>query len=277
LKVPRGTFNLQQANMQRIQTIIDKEWAEVFQNRIVIFTVSALPLLLTLLPLGILFATHQNPGSVSGDIADLPPAMVRQCGLIAVMDCFQIYLLNQFLPLFMMMPLFIPIAIAAYSVVGEKTTRSLEPLLATPITTIELLIGKGLAAVIPAVLATWASFLLFLAGLPLVRASSVALLTAFSPVWLAATFLIGPLISVLSVNFALIVSSRVSDPRVAEQISGALIVPLLALVFGQIAGVIVLNLQLLLAAALVLVVLDVALIYAGARLFQRETILTKWK
>jgi ABC-2 type transport system permease protein len=277
LKVPRGTFNLQQANMQRIQTIIDKEWAEVFQNRIVIFTVSALPLLLTLLPLGILFATNQNPGSVSGDIADLPPAMVLQCGPIAVMDCFQIYLLNQFLPLFMMMPLFIPIAIAAYSVVGEKTTRSLEPLLATPITTIELLIGKGLAAVIPAVLATWASFLLFLAGLPLVRTSSVALLTALSPVWLAATFLIGPLISVLSVNFALIVSSRVSDPRVAEQISGALIVPLLALVFGQIAGVIVLNLQLLLAAALVLVVLDVALIYAGARLFQRETILTKWK
>jgi ABC-2 type transport system permease protein len=263
--------------MGRIQTIIDKEWAEVFQNRIVIFTVSALPLLLTLLPLGILFALNRDPASAGGDIADLPPAMLRACGAMAVLDCFQIYLLNQFLPLFMIMPLFILIAIAAYSVVGEKTTRSLEPLLATPITTVELLIGKALAAVIPAVLATWASLVLFLIGLTLVRASPVALLHVLSPVWVAATFLIGPLISVLSVNFALIVSSRVSDPRVAEQISGALIMPILGFIFAQIAGVIVLNLQVLLVVALVLVVLDVALIYAGARLFQRETILTKWK
>lgn len=263
--------------MYRIQTIIDKEWAEVFHNRIVIFTVSALPLLLTLLPLGILFAIGQNPTSVEGDMADLPPAMLRLCGALPAMECFQIYLLNQFLPLFMIMPLFIPIAIAAYSIVGEKTTRSLEPLLATPITTEELLAGKALAAVIPAVAATWASFILFLIGLPLVRASPVALLTALSPTWLAATFLIGPLISVLSVNFALIVSSRVTDPRVAEQISGTLIVPILGLMFGQVAGVIVLNLQLMLFVAAVLVVADVALIYAGARLFQRETILTKWK
>ena len=262
--------------MQRIQTIIEKEWAEVFQNRIVIFTVSALPLLMTLLPLGILFAMSRGEAP-AGDIADLPPAMLRLCGEMAALDCFQVYLLNQFLPLFMLMPIFIPIAIAAYSIVGEKTTRSLEPLLATPITTEELLAGKGLAAVIPAVLATWASFVLFLVGLPLVRASGVALLTALSPTWLAATFLIGPLVSVLSVNFALIVSSRVNDPRVAEQISGALIVPILGLVFGQIAGVIVLNLQLMLAVAAVLVGVDVALIYAGARLFQRETILTKWK
>ena len=67
----------------------------------------------------------------------------------------QIYLINEFLLLFMMMPLIIPITIAAYSIVGEKTTRSLEPLLATPITTAELLIGKGLAAAIPAIAATW--------------------------------------------------------------------------------------------------------------------------
>jgi hypothetical protein len=33
----------------------------------------------------------------------------------------------------------------------------------------------------------------------------------------------------------------------------------------------------MLVTALVLVVADVGLVYAGARLFQRETILTKWK
>jgi ABC-2 type transport system permease protein len=83
--------------------------------------------------------------------------------------------------------------------------------------------------------------------------------------------------AIVAVNFALIVSSRVSDPRVAEQISAVIIVPLLAVVFGQIAGVIILNAQFMLIAVGVLVLVDVGLIYLGARLFQRETILTKWK
>ena len=51
--------------------------------------------------------------------------------------------------MFMLIPLFIPVNIAAYSIVGEKTTHSLEPLLATPISTGELLAGKNLASVIP--------------------------------------------------------------------------------------------------------------------------------
>lgn len=263
-------------NTLRIQTIIDKEWAEVFKNRLVLFTVLALPLLLTALPLGIL-AGIPSLSTSGGDIADLPPSLLRACGPLTPGECFQVYLVNQFLALFMIMPLFIPIAIAAYSVVGEKTTRSLEPLLATPITTEELLAGKGLAAVIPAVLATWLGFAIFVAGILLLRASPAVVLNLLSPTWLLAIFVVGPLVSVLAVNFALIVSSRVSDPRVAEQISGVLIVPLIALVFAQLAGFIIVNLQLMLGVILVLFIIDTALIYVGARLFQRETILTRWK
>lgn len=262
-------------NTDRIQTILQKEWAEVFKNRIVIFTISALPLLLTALPLGIFAAS--SGGLPAGDISDLPPSMVEACGGLSANACLQLYILNQFLPLFMFMPIFIPMAIAAYSIVGEKTTRSLEPLLATPITTEELLAGKALAAVIPAVLATWAAFLIFIIGAPLVGAEPIVFASALNQTWLIAIFIIGPLLSVLSVNFALMVSSRVNDPRVAEQISAVLIVPILGFVFGQLAGVIIVNVQFMLTTALVLAVLDVALIYLGARLFQRENILTKWK
>jgi ABC-2 type transport system permease protein len=263
-------------NTLRIQTIVDKEWAEVFKNRLVLFTVLALPLLLTALPLGILAGAPSLAGT-GGDISDLPPSMLRACGPVSPAECFQVYIVNQFLSLFMMMPLFIPIAIAAYSVVGEKTTRSLEPLLATPLTTEELLAGKGLAAAIPAVLATWLGFAVFVVGVLLLRASPIVTLALFSPTWLLAIFVVGPLVSVLAVNFALIVSSRVNDPRVAEQISGVLVVPIVALVLGQVAGLIILNLQVMLVVILILVIIDVALIYLGARLFQRETILTKWK
>jgi ABC-2 type transport system permease protein len=262
--------------MNRIQTIIDKEWAEVFKNRLVLFTVGFLPLLFTALPLGILYATRAA-GVSDGDVADLPPQMLRACGQVTPAECFQIYLMNQMLILFMLMPLIIPISIAAYSIVGEKTTRSLEPLLATPITTVELLIAKGLAAVIPAILATWGGFLVFVLASPLVGASSSAYKAVLNPVWLLAVFVAGPLMAVIAVNFAVIISSRTSDPRVAEQTAAVLVVPLMALVFGQIAGVIVLNLQFMLTAIVVLGLLSVGMIYLGARLFQRETILTRWK
>src|SRR3989338_7236404 len=106
-------------NIKRIQTIIDKEWAEVFKNRIVLFTIVLLPLLFTAMPLGILYGTRGE--AAAGDVTDLPPQFLETCGPIQPAECFQVYLLNQFMLMFMMMPLIIPIAIAAYSIVGEKT------------------------------------------------------------------------------------------------------------------------------------------------------------
>jgi ABC-2 type transport system permease protein len=263
-------------NLQRIRTVIDKEWAEVFKNRLVLFTIAFLPILFTVLPLGVLYGTRSAAGA-AGATGDLPPQFLKLCGNLATGECMQYFILNEFLILFMIMPLIIPISIASYSVVGEKTTRSLEPLLATPISTVELLVAKGLAATIPAVLATWAGFTIFIVLAPVFGATAGVIRHLLNPVWYLAVFVIGPLIAILAVNFAVLVSSRVSDPRVAEQISAVIIVPLMAVLFGQIAGVIVLNVTFMLVAVVVLVIVDIGVAILGARLFQRETILTKWK
>ena len=265
--------------MERILTIIDKEWAEVFKNRLVLFTVAFMPVLFTALPLIVLYVTGHaaGPGSAGTGDSDLPPSFLKTCSSLPAADCLQIYILNQFLLVFMMMPLIIPVAIAAYSIVGEKTTRSLEPLLATPITTAELLTAKSLAAGLPGILATWICFIIFMLLAPLAGARPAVVLALLNGIWLLAVFVAGPLMATLAVIFAVIISSRVTDPRTAEQISAVVILPVVAIVFGQIAGVIVLNVQFMLTAICVLAAVDVGLIYLGARLFQRETILTKWK
>jgi ABC-2 type transport system permease protein len=64
---------------------------------------------------------------------------------------------------------------------------------------------------------------------------------------------------------------------VAEQLSAVIIIPLLAVFFGQIAGLFILNSTLILILCLVLAIVDVLMIYLSVRLFQRETILTRWK
>ena len=262
--------------IDRIRTIIDKEWSEVFKHRMVLITITLLPVIFTILPLVSLYFTRPS-GSLGGDMTDMPAQFSQVCGSMGSQDCIQVYLVNQFLLLYMIMPLMIPITIAAYSIVGEKTTRSLEPLLATPITTMELLIGKILAAVIPAILATWGCFAIFLLLMPAAGASLAVQKYILGPTWLIAVAAIGPLMAVMAVIFAVIVSSRVNDPRVAEQISAILIVPIMVVFFGQIAGFILINLQLVLISIVVLVLVDIAALALGSSLFQRENILTRWK
>lgn len=259
----------------RIRTIIDKEWAEVFKNRLVLFTVGLLPLLFMILPLIQLAATREvDPGEMS----DAPGNIIQLCRLQGLADneCLQGFLANQFMLLFLLLPLAIPVTIASYSIVGEKTTRSLEPLLATPASTAEIILGKSLAAALPAIAATWIAFAIFLAGARFFVVSERVYAAITNPMWLVAMALVAPLLTVLSVNVAIVISSRVSDPRAAEQLGMVVMIPLLGLFFAQIFGLIALNLTNMILIGAGLLAIDAALVILGVKLFQRETILTRW-
>lgn len=266
--------------MDKITTIIGKEWSEVFKNKLVLFSVLFLPLILAVIPLVMLFAFQQAGADPSmaaelndPEIAELAGAM---CAELSAADCTLVYTLNLFVLMFMILPVAIPVTIAAYSIVGEKTTRSLEPLLATPITTVELLTAKIVAAIVPAILATWLAFGIFLVGAALLAPPAV-FAEFFGIHWLLAILVVAPLLTLLAACVAVIVSSRVSDPRVAEQLASVVILPLILLVIGQAVGLILIDRQVMLLLAVVVLVLDVGLVYLAVRLFQRETILTRWK
>jgi ABC-2 type transport system permease protein len=263
--------------MKKIRTIVRKEFTEIFKNRMVVFTVIFLPLMLTAIPLAILIGLGGQSGA-NNMMAEMPPQFSALCPKgLAVGDCFLVYMVSQFMIMFMIVPLAIPSTIAAYSIVGEKTTRSLEPLLATPITTAELLIGKSLSALIPAVAATDVAFLIFAVGAWIIVPNKLLLSALLDARWLIAVFIVGPLMALMSVNVTMMVSARVNDPRVAEQISMVIILPVLAFFFAQLSGLFILNQQVILWVALILVLLDGLLINLSIHSFQRETILTRWK
>ena len=265
--------------MKHIKTIINKEWSEVFKNRWVISTMTLLPMLFVALPLVMLSMTGGSALSagMSAESSGLPAGFVAGCVGLSATDCMQIYLLNQFMLLFMLMPLMIPTTIAAYSIVGEKTTRSLEPLLATPITTIELLAGKGLAAVIPGVLISYAAFGVFILGSLVIKLSPAVLAYILSPAWLLGILVLGPILSVIATIFAIYVSSRVSDPRVAEQLSSTVILPLMLVMFAVLAGKLTINIWFMMIAIVVCIIAAFGMLYLGTLIFDRENILTRWK
>lgn len=265
--------------MEKVKTIVTKEWAEVFKNRLVLFTVAFLPLVLTAIPLITLAATRNVEDGISEEEfggAASADFFGQLCQGLSEMDCTLVYMLNIFILLFMILPVMIPVTIAAYSIVGEKTSRSLEPLLATPITTIELLAGKAIAAVAPAIVATWIAFAVFVVGARLMVNDNV-FGRVLEPLWLIAIFIVGPLLTLMAVSVAIMVSSRVSDPRVAEQLAGVVILPLILLVIGQSVGFILINQRVIIILAVAVALLDVVLLYLSIKLFQRETILTRWK
>jgi ABC-2 type transport system permease protein len=79
------------------------------------------------------------------------------------------------------------------------------------------------------------------------------------------------------VALIVVLSSRVNDPRTAQQFSAVLVVPVLALLFGQLAGVIVLGPALALGIGAVLAIVAGGAVWLATRLFQREVILTRWR
>lgn len=263
--------------MDKIRTIIGKEWSEVFKNKLVFFTVLFLPIILAILPLGTLFAFNQlDAASVELSDTEMLTFAQQMCTGLSTLDCTYVYTLNLFVLMFMILPVAIPVTIASYSIVGEKTTRSLEPLLATPITTAELLLAKIIAAVVPAIGATWLAFAIFIIGARFLAPPAV-FAAFFDVMWLIAIFVVAPLLTILSTCLAVIMSSRVTDPRVAEQMSVLVILPLLLLIIGQSVGFILVDRQLMMLIGLVVLILDAILIFLAIKLFQRETILTRWK
>ena len=263
--------------MEKVKTIVAKEWSEVFKNRLVLFTVAFLPLILTALPLITLVATRGGEDGFSTTTSEVPDEFFGDlCAGLIELDCVQVYMLNLFTLMFMILPVAIPVTIAAYSIVGEKSARSLEPLLATPITTVELVTAKAVAAIVPAIVATWLAFGIYLLSVRFMVNDAVYG-RILDPMWFIAILVVGPLLTLMAVSFAIMVSSRASDPRVAEQLSSLVILPIILLIVGQSVGFVLLNQQAVIIIGVVVALVDVGLFYLSIKVFQRETILTRWK
>lgn len=258
-----------------MRALCRKEWADAYHNRRVLSLVLILPLLLVALSLLGLWGIRSVPES---ELLREPPPLIAVTHLdgLPVRDRFQGAIALQFLLLFLLVPVLLPVSMATHSIVGEKRERTLEPLLATPIHTGELLAGKAIAALLPSVLATLSGYALYAAVARSLIASDRVYSLVVGPIPLLAVLLLGPLLSLLGVWVALIISSRSTDPRAAEQASSSLILPLLGLFVAQLFGVVQLGVGLLLSAAVVLVALDGLLLLLAVRTFARGSILTRW-
>jgi len=98
-----------------------------------------------------------------------------------------------------------------------------------------------------------------------------------APRWILAIIVLVPLLTLLSVNLGILISTRVNDLRVAQQIGGLVVVPVVGLGIAQVTGRVVLDNGAFLQMTIVLIVLDLAVFWLARLAFQRENILVRWR
>jgi ABC-2 type transport system permease protein len=236
----------------RIRAVFRKELRDFRRNKFVIWTMIALPLFFVLLPIG-------NVLSIKAGTAE---AAVR--GVVGGASL-----------TFFLVPLILPTVIAGYGVVGEREQATLEPVLTTPVRESELLIGKALAAAIPSVAIAYVMFAVYVS---LVNAFAVREVVdiVVRPAQFVAVILFAPLLSLFSIWVGLAFSARASDVRVAQQLSGLSMLPMLGLLALFTFQVVSPSVQVAVIGAVGLVVLDALAWRVVSAMFDRERLLTRY-
>ena len=172
---------------------------------------------------------------------------------------------------------FAPLGIAAYSIVGEKVEKSLEPLLATPITDGEILLGKAISALVPTLVAMYIGAAIFMTGIDIVAYPKLGFYYFPNFTIAAVTLILMPIASVMSILYSIIVSSRVNDVRSANSYGILMYFPFLAIFLASETHIIAIDVTTILIISGIISAIDVTLFFLATKTFKREEILTKWK
>ena len=257
-----------------VSTILRRETTEIVRNRLLLSTILLPPILLTVAPIVLAGAVGER--SLPPELAAQVVSQRPEWASFTPSELAGAFAVQQFLVFFLLMPAYIPLSIATFSIIGEKQARSLEPVLAAPIRTSELLTGKAVAALVPGVLAGWVTYVVFVILASLVYGPALFGVVS-DPSWLAGVFLLGPAVGLSSVVAGVIVSARVNDPRVAQQVGGVVIIPIIALVLVQATGTLLVGAAGYTLLAVIVLVVSLIGLRVGIRLFDREAILTRWR
>jgi len=196
-------------------------------------------------------------------VADMTSRWVAKYGATIIGD--------RLLPFLLMVVGFFPISfslvIALETFAGERERKSLEPLLATPLTDAQLYLGKTLAAMILPLLAAYLGIVVYLVGLYITKGwTPPPILIVLIPSLTTAEALV-------MVSGAVIISSQTTSVRAANLLASFIIIPMALLVQGEALIMFWANYNALWGIVLFLLLVDVVLVRMGIHTFNREELL----
>lgn len=272
-------------NWRSIWAIARKDLKEVRQNKFVwgpaiaiplIFAV-ALPILLSVMPQVMPVDDVQRElGDLETLLKNMPPSLRVIFEGLELEQMFVVYMTAFMLaPLFLTLPLMFSSVVGADSFVGERERKTMEALLYSPATDRELFLGKVLAAVIPAIALSWLSYLVYIIVVNVASFNLFGYIWFPLPTWWPLMFWLTPAFALLGISATVMISARVKTFMEAYQLTNWLVIFVLALVFGQISGVLFLGVGTAMIVGTFIWIVDVILIRLSIRNFKRSSLIAK--
>ncbi len=265
-----------------VRTIAKRDLMLVTRSRSIMLPIILVPLiLLVLMPaaVGILIPKANN----ASDLQDLqrffemmPRPMAQQfAGYNESQTMVVFVLVYMFAPLFLILPMMTASTIAAGSFAGEKERRTLEALLYTPATDAELVLGKMLSALVPAILVSLVGAVLYAAVANLSAWSTMHQIFIPNAMWIVLIVWLSPAAAALGLGTMILVSTKVSTFQDAYQFGSMVVIPVVLLILGQIGGVVYLSPIFVFLVGLVLWVVDAVILWFAVRTFRRSEIIAR--
>ena len=272
-------------NWRSIWAIAKKDLSEVMRNKMVWAPGLILPLIFAVvMPIAMIVVPQVIPvedverelGDINTLLANMPASLKVIFDGKSLEQMFVIYMMGFMLaPMFLIMPLMFSSVIGSDSFVGERERKTMEALLYAPVTDMELFLGKVLASLIPAISLSW---LTYLVNMVVVNVASYPL---FGRIWFPLAtwwplmFWLTPALAVLGISATVLISSRTKTFMEAYQMSGSLVVLVLALIIGQVSGVLFLGVATEMVIGLFIWLVDALLIYLSVSRFSRTALIAK--
>jgi len=166
-------------------------------------------------------------------------------------------------------PISISLVIALESFVGEKERHSIEPLLCTPLSDVQLYFGKLLAAMAPPLLGSYLGIIVYLVGIYL----SVGWTP--EPILLFQVLSLTTIQAIIMVSGAIVVSSHTTSVRAANLLASFIIIPMALLIQGESIVMFWAQYNVLWWVILGEIVIAGLLIRTGVAYFNREDLLSR--
>ncbi len=221
--------------------VMKKDFRGIISNRRLFLELLIVPLILTIvLPSIFVVAIHFAPDDPDIlKMLELLPQGSRTGGVeMAVTGL----ILNYILPVFfLMIPIMTASIMAASSFVGEKEKHTLETLLYCPLSVKQIFQAKVLASFLFSMMVALISFAAMMIVLEMEAFFIMDRLIMPAAGWIVILCLLSPSISLITVTLIVRGSAKAQSVEESQQGAVFLIVPLILLVAGQFAGVMLLK------------------------------------
>jgi ABC-2 type transport system permease protein len=263
-------------NITAIRAVVARDLRAVRRSKAVVVPMLTVPvLLMVVLPLIVGYAARR--ASATGGRIDfldsLPSQLADPIASLPQEEQLLTLVLGYLLaPLFLIVPLMVSAVLAADAFAGEKERRTMETLLHLPISDRDLFIAKFLTGFLPAVAVSWIGFVCFAVVANGVSWGIVDGLLVPNRLWLVVIFWVAPAVATLGLGIMVRVSARCRTTQEANQLGGAVILPLIFVAVGQSTGLLLVDVAVAIAIGGVIWMIAIGLVARGAALFTRDRV-----